>query len=266
MKLWAKLLVLFFLLLGTCVNAEPHKVLVLPVDLFNICENYYCFPEASEVFGNDVINNFKQNKKITTFDLYEVRKKITEDPQLKSYTLTALNRYKNSDHLDFIALKKISEAFNTNSILLISSYVNQKNIKRNIWEVLEISTAFEVYNNFSLQTNAVLVDNINDIVMWSGKYERPLGDNETRFWAKNMANATSHLEKIHLYSTEIVSKNIAENVVLRFYPKTIVTTEIKPATQTQTKDFRPNVLDGINSRLQDEKDYGEIDSETIFTF
>ena len=266
MKLWAKLLVLFFLLLGTCVNAEPFKILVLPVDLLNVCENYYCFPESSEIFSNDVINNLKQNKKIITFDLYEVRKKIAENPQLKSYTLTALNRYKNSDNLDFIALKKISEAFDVKSILLISSSVNQKNVKRNIWEVLEITTAFEAYNNFSLHTNAILVDNANDIVMWSGKYDRPLGDNEARFWAKNMANATSHLEKISLYSKEIVSKNITENVILRFYPKTIVTTEIKPATQTQTKDFRPNVLDGINSRLQDETDYSEIDSETIFTF
>ena len=61
MKLWAKLLVLFFLLLGTCVNAEPFKILVLPVDLLNVCGNYYCFPESSEIFGNDVINNLKPN-------------------------------------------------------------------------------------------------------------------------------------------------------------------------------------------------------------
>lgn len=266
MKLWAKLLILFFLIFGTRVYAEPFKVLVLPVDLFNVCENYYCFTESSEIFSNDVINNFKQNKKITTYNLYDVRKKITENPQLKSYTLTALNRYKNSNNLDFIALKKISEAFDVNSILLISSSVNQKNIKRNIWEVLEITTAFEAYNSFSLETNAVLIDNINDIVMWSGKYNRTLGDNETRFWAKNMANATSYLEKIHLYSKEIVSKNIAENVTLRFYPKTIVTTEIKPQNQTQTKNFRPNVLEGINTKLQNNKESDEIDSETIFTF
>ena len=266
MKFWAKLLITFFLLIGNFANAEQYKVLVLPVDLFNVCENYYCFPETSEIFADDVINTFSLNKKISTYNLYETRKKILENPQIKSYTITALNRFKNSNTVDFIALKKISEIFDTNSILLISSSVNQTNLRRNIWEILEITTAFEAYNRFSLETNAVLVDSVNDIVMWSGKYKRALGDNEARFWAKNMADATSHLEKLRLYSKEILSKDITENIVLRFYPKTIITTEIKPSAQTQTKDFRPNALDGINNKLQDNKDYGEIQSETIFTF
>lgn len=265
MKFWIKLSILFALFLGNYANAEPFKVLVLPVDLTSVCENYYCFPEASEVFATDVINDFKTSKKITTFDIYEIRKRLSTSSQIKPYMETALNQYKNSNSINFAALKKISEEFNVNSILLISSSVNNTNTKRNIWEVLEVTTAFDAYNLYSLETNAVLIDNVNDIVMWSNKYKRSLGNNEVKFWAKNTTDANSHLEKIRLYSKEIVAKNISENVILRFYPKTITTEISKPISATQTKDFRPNALEGINTHIQN-NDYGEIQSEAIFNF
>lgn len=267
MKLLSKILVLFFLFLGNCVGAEPFKVLVLPVDLFTICENYYCFPEASEVFAKDVISNFNQQKRISSPDLYDVRKKITENPQLKSAATTALNKYKNSNYIDFISLKKLSDEFKANSILMISSSIIEKNTKRNVWEVLEVSSAFDTYKLYSLETNAVLTDNVNDIVMWSGKYKRSLGNNESRFWAKSTANANSQLEKIRLYSRDIISKNITQNITLRFYPKTIQSAVPKSTTTTKSTDFRPNTFGTINStRLQDDNDYGEIHTDTIFNF
>ena len=79
MKFWAKLLVLFSLFIGTCANAEPFKVLVLPTDLFSVCENYYCFPESSNIFAADIIDNFNQSKKIVSPNLYEIRKKMAEN-------------------------------------------------------------------------------------------------------------------------------------------------------------------------------------------
>ena len=101
--------------------------------------------------------------------------------------------------------------------------------------------------------------------MWSGKYKRELADNENRFWAVNSAQANSQLEKLRFYSRDIVSRIISENVTLRFYPK--VTKPVLPATsvKTQETDFRPNPL-GTSTKLQDDKDYGEIHSETIFDF
>ncbi len=264
MKFWAKIIVAFVLFLGNCVNAEPYKVLVLPVDLFAVCENYYCFPEASEIFANDVIEDFNKDKKIIAPNIYEVRKKIAENPDLKSSATLALSKFRNTNSIDFSALKKLSKDFNANSVILISSSVIQNNSKRSLWEVLEIATAFEIYKNFNLKTYVILTDNINDIVMWSGKFERNLGNNETCFWAKNMALADSTLEKIKAYSQNIISKNITQNITLRFYPKNITTN--LDTKKTETKDFRPNALEGINTKLPKENDYGDIQSETIFNF
>lgn len=261
MKLLSKIIVLFCLFLGNCAGAETFKVLVLPVDLFSVCENYYCFPEVSEIFAEDVISSFNKSGKISSPDLYEVRKKMSEAPQLKSAAVSALNKYKSSTALDFNALKTVSQSFGANSILMISSSVD----KRNIWEVLEISSAFDIINSYTLETNVVLTDNVNDVVMWSGKYKRMLADNESRFWAKSSAQANSQLEKIKFYSRDIVSKNISQNVILRFFPKVLKSVTPKTPAKTDKTDFRPNPLGPLNTKPIND-DYGELESETIFNF
>lgn len=266
MKFLVKFLVLFVFLLGNSVNAETFKVLVLPVDLFSVCENYYCFQESSEIFANDVIDSFFKNRKIETLSLNDVRKKINETSQIKGPIFTALNKYKNTNTIDFSALKKVANDFNVNSVLLISSSINQQSVKRNIWEVLEVISAFKAYNAYTLETNSVLIDNVNDVVMWSAKYKKNLGDNEARFWARSTTEASSQLEKIRLYSKEIISPNISENVTLRFYPRTLVTDISNPLSQTKTKDFRPNAFEGMNNKLQENREFEDIESEAIFTF
>lgn len=248
------------------MSAEPFKVLVLPVDLFSVCDNYYCFPEVSEIIAEDVINNFNKRGKIISPNLYDVRKKFAEDPALKASAVNTLNRYKNRNSVDFTSTKAVAKAFDAKSVLLINSLVTQQNSKRNVWEVMEVSSAFEAYNSYTMETNAVLTDNVNDVVMWSGKYKKILGDNETRFWAVTSSQAASQLEKMKFYSRDIISKDIAQNITLRFYPKVTKPVVPKSVEKTEQTDFRPNPLGNTNVRLQDDNDYGEIHSETIFDF
>ena len=243
------------------MSAEPFKVLVLPVDLFSVCDNYYCFPEVSEIIAEDVINNFNKRGKIISPNLYDVRKKFAEDPALKASAVNTLNRYKNRNSVDFTSTKAVAKAFDAKSVLLINSLVTQQNSKRNVWEVMEVSSAFEAYNSYTMETNVVLTDNVNDVVMWSGKYKRTLGDNEERFWAENTAQAASQLEKIRFFSKDIVSKNISQNIILRFYPKVT-----KPVIE-QTPAKEPAVLQNPEGNIKPQKeDYGEIQSETIYNF
>lgn len=257
MRVISRLLITLCLLVGLSVSAEPYKVLVLPVSIFNVCENYYCFEDPSEIFASDTINYFNQNGKVTSPDLYEIRNKLSANPQLKNITSMALNKYKNNNSIDFASLKKISTAFNSNSILLISSTAD----KRDLWEVLEISSVFEAIKEYKLETNAVLLDNVNDVVMWSGKYTRHIGDNDSRYWAKSTSQAVSQYEKIKFYSKDIVSKAIAQNVIQRFLPKSIK--QATPNVKPKTTDFRPNPLENIKPPSPEE--YGEIESEMIYS-
>ena len=267
MRILAKLLILLCLLIGSSVRAEVFNVLVLPTDIFSVCENYYCFPEVSEIVAEDVITNFNSKGAITAPNLYDVRKKFAENPALKSTAIKVLNKYKTSNSLDFTGLKTLAQNFNSKSVILISSYV-QEGMKRSPWEILEISSAFDAINTYTLETNAVLTDNINDIVMWSGKYKKTLGNRDSCFWAKNFAFANSQLEKFKLYSHDNVAKSISQNITLRFFPKT--PTAIKPKsvnTEPQNAEFRPNPLGTAHQKHENDFDDFEIDTgETIFTF
>ena len=258
MKIFGKLIIIFCLIIGNIAFAEQYRVLVLPVDLLNVCENYYCFEEASVIIANDTINNLNKSGKVFALNLYDVRSKLNSNPQLKTSATYAINKYKNSNSVDFTSLKKLSDGFEAKSIMMISSQVG----KRNIWEILEVSSVFEAISSYSLETNAVLLDNVNDVVMWSGKYTKNLGNNESRFWAKNASQAVSQYEKIKYYSKDILSKSIAQNVVQRFCPKALK--QIIPNTRPQTTDFRPNPLENI--KPQPAEEYGEIQSETIYSF
>lgn len=265
MKILGKIIIIFCFLLGNYVSAQNFNVLVLPADLFSVCDNYYCFDEPSEIFANDIIANFNKSGKIVSPELATVRSKFAADTALKRTAENVLNKYNSNNTIDFIALKKITSAFKTNSVLLISSSVINDNTKRSMWEVLEVSSAFEAVSPYNLETRIVLTDNVNDIVMWSGKYNRNLGDNDGRFWAVSSAQAVSKLNKIKFYSRDIISKNVSQNVILRFYPKTVKPLVKETVNKKEDTEFRPNPLNSTPKIIED-KDYGEIQTDTIYAF
>ena len=149
-------------------------------------------------------------------------------------------------------------------MLLISSSVNQNATKRNLWEVMEVSSAFEIYNNYKLYTSIVLVDGENGIVLWSSQYKKSLSDNQNRFWARNLASAISQSEKIKLYSKEILSSAVSESIVRRFYPKLSEDSAPKKTPKTNIMQFKPNAIENFSN--QKDTDLGDIETETIFNF
>ena len=264
MKILTKILILLFFFAVNCASAEPFRVLVIPTEIFSVCNNYYCFPEVSEIFAEDVIKNFNESSLITSPDLYTVRKKLSQNQPIKNSLNTALERYKKNGMVDFKALDDVSKIFNAKSVLIISSNIISNSTGRNVWEVMEVMSAFEAASKFTLTTTALLTDNVNDIIMWNGKYKRELGDNQEHFWAANTAQAFSQLEKIRFYSKDILAKNISQNVILRFYPK--VTKPIIETKQTPASSFVTNPLENNANKQKSAEDYGEIQSDTIYNF
>ena len=110
----------------------------------------------------------QQNINVKT--LAQARDIFNQNPELKRKAQSVLNQYAANEKIDFLNLKDISDAFGVKSVLLITSYVtNDKvNSRRNIWDILEITSAFKTSYPFELKTSAVLTDSVNNIVMWSG--------------------------------------------------------------------------------------------------
>ncbi len=267
--------ILTLILLPLNANAIEFDVLVLPTGLFSVCDNYFCFPEASNIVAEDVISHLNGYKNIHAKSLKDVRTLLNQSPQLKSQTENMLISYETNDKIDFQTLKVLSNTFNVKSIALISSYtVNDRSgLKRNLWNILELSSAFRFTYPFELKINALLTDNVNGVVMWSNKYSKSLSNSNGYFSAINQAQAISQLEKIKDYSKNNVSQNISQNIHLRFFPKEVRTFSIvKEEYMGATPAYTPNALEKLSEpRLQRELESRErqIDyssGDDIFSF
>lgn len=244
-----KILFTLFALLLSCdfAKAVHFDVVVLPTDLYNVCDNYFCFPEASEIAANNVIFQLNSYKNISAHHLDEVRSKLNQNNTLKEQTIAMLKAYRNSERIDYQALNNLSKEFNVKSILIISSNVTnpETQLKRQLWDILELTSAFKISHPFTLNTSAVLIDTVNNTVMLSHKYAKNISNNEGYFIANNQAQAYSQVEKIKLYYKDNVSRNLAQNIKLRFFPKDVRTFTPAKSQENNIPTFVPNALEKL---------------------
>ncbi|MCM1338261.1 MAG: hypothetical protein NC191_01150 [Muribaculaceae bacterium] len=263
MKIFKSLLTFLVIILTfSRVEAVQFNVVVLPTDLFKVCDNYFCFPEASEIASEYVIQNLNSYKNISAYTLADVRAKMYADKELAEQTAVMLDKFAKIDRIDFAPLKKISDEFGVKSIILISSWISNEETltKRNLWEILQISSAFQISHPFTLNTNAVLTDTVNNTVMWSGRYTVKVTDSNDMFKASNQAQAASQLEKIKQYYKNNIAQTISQNIRLRFFPKTVRTFTTGKQT-TEQKQFMPNALEHL-SKPKLESEINELYKET----
>ncbi len=265
------LFIIFFLFCSVIkANAVEFNVLIMPTDIFNICDNYFCFPEPSEIAANYVIQELDTYKRINTIDLTTIRATLENKPELKNSTQTMLKTFEQTEKIDFSVLKELSNEFGVKSVIIISSFAitDRSATRRDLWEVLEVSSAFKITYPFNLTTTAVLTDTVNNVVMWSGKYNKTVSDSNGFFLALNQAQAASHLEKIKQYYRNNVSKNISQNIRLRFFPKGVRTIDIKKQVDNEDEKpiFKPNALEHLIKQPFVDEMQDENDEDLIFTF
>ena len=233
------MLKLFFVIFGFLVTLPAYSfvnfnVVVLPTDLFKVCENYYCYPELSNIIAQDVINNFNATGRINSPSLYYMRSFLEQNPEVKKQVESVITRYNNDKSMDFAAMKIISKAFKANSLLIISNNVpvNGAYVTRNVWEMLVLSTDFDISYPYEMETNVTLTDTVNDLVMWHDVYKKKISDSNDNFKAPNASDAYAKLEFFRMYSKDILSKIISQNIYLRFFPKTV-------EPQPMVEDMKP---------------------------
>ena len=268
MKNIFKVLLAVILFVPLKASAITFNVLVLPADILNICNNYYCYDEVSNIVAEDVIENFSASNAIQAPSLDLVRAKLNANPALKSTTVNTLRKYNKAGNLDMAAIKNISNEFSAKSVLLISSsaMTRKSNLRRGVWEVLDLASGFNIVYPFELETNAVLIDTVNGLVMWSGSFTKKLGNNNNEFQAKSPSQAAAKLEQIRLYSRAVAARSISQNVTLRFFPKTSnpVVSPKSMENASPSVFFRMNTpIPGIDMKNPDikganESDFGEI--------
>jgi len=222
MKFLLKILLVVFMFAPLKASAFTFDVLVLPADINNVCNNYYCYDELSNIIAKDIVEDFSGNPSVTAPSIETVRAKLNANPTLKSTASGVLDKFNKTNNLDMQGIKSISDALGFKSVLLVSSNVITKNsnLRRGVWEILDFSSAFGVVYPYELETNAVLVDTVNGLVMWSGNFKKKLGNQNNEFKAKTPSEASAKFEQLSLYSEAVAARSISQNVTLRFFPKT----------------------------------------------
>ncbi len=187
MKILFKIFLVMFLV-APLAHADEVSLLVLPDATF---------PDASEIISKDVTSYFNKSGKI---------KAQTFNPPIK---------YR-AQKPDFIAYNKAAAQAGSNFVLVISSYVvpegGKRDIARGFWETNRVAEAFELQQPFELETRAVLID--NDIIIWSKTYRKKVTNKQNML----PPEATQVLK---LYSKDVLSQDIVQNITLRFFPKSI---------------------------------------------
>lgn len=246
LKLLFTILIVFSVPCGT--QANQLNILVLPTKLLSVCDNYFCFPETSEIVADDVINNLNTYKNVKAIDLASIRSLLSQNEDLKNKTNTMLKDFETNDKIDFEIINELANKIGVQNILLISTYTvtDKTSIRRSLWEILEIANAFQMAYPHQLVTNAVLT-NANNSVIWSGKYTRTVTDSNDLFMSKNQAQATSQLEKIKQYSKFNIAQTISQNVNRILFPKESKSINLKkqPTEQDTNMQFVPNALENL---------------------
>ena len=79
-NIFFKIMLILLLFVGgiTKTQAVQIDLLVLPTDIFSVCDNYFCFPEVSNIIAEDIIQNLKPYKNINIKTLYQIRQKMVK--------------------------------------------------------------------------------------------------------------------------------------------------------------------------------------------
>ena len=217
------LVLLISLIFVPCASAVTFNVVVLPADILRVCENYYCYPEVSEIVAEDLVNYFNATGKIKSPTVTEVRRTLSQNPNVKPVVKSAADKYNLTGNIDYASLKQLARLFSANSVLLISNSVSVEGAsrKRSVWEILELASGLNISYPFIMETDAVLIDTVNDLVMWRGGYTKGLNTSDGSFSAQKASQSYAKYAYLQSYSEDILSKAIAQNVILRFFPKTV---------------------------------------------
>lgn len=254
------------LLLAPIANAVTFNVVVVPADLFKVCENYYCFPEVSEIVSNDIIGYFNSSDKVVSPSMYELRFKLTQSPALKTSVKSSLDKFNMRGSVDFQTMRQLAKLFDANSVLLVSNNTVTENsaMKRSVWEILELTSNLNVSYPYTMQTDAVLLDTVNDLVMWRGGYTKKLNSSDGNFTAEKASESYAKYGYMQAYSHDILAKTIAQNVILRFFPKTVNpilnNTDLKPSGNFLRYESTTPSLNRKEEKEEEplEHDYGEM--------
>ena len=214
-----RFLVVLLLLVGLAVNAKDVSLNVLPLFMSSsFGSNSYGFLTTSEIVAGDIIHEMMGRCVFTTSKLSDVKSTVEKDAVFSS----VVDGYKRAKLLDVEKLVSISRKSLLEQTLVVISYIEDRaGAVCDCWDVLKLSSDFEIDYPYILTTRVILLDNKDGIALWQKTYNMNLTSGKVSFVAYDEKKAYEFYEKIRSYSANIIAKDVVQNLERRLKNKTI---------------------------------------------
>lgn len=235
MRILSKIIgVVFFLMVGLIAftqenlvdKSKEKSVLVLSERVEQANSQYLIYPEVSEMIASEIVNILNMNRVVSAPSLSRVREEIKK-PELVRSANRLLNDYRYTYELDYAALRKIAQNFNTTNVLIVTGGLDTVSdfLKPTWWNFLNVPGENVVKTEYRLYTYIALVDLTSETIKWQNTYHRQITAPEFALASATYSPDYKQLSKIKKGSM-IIAKDAAYRVETLTEPAKI--SEIKP--------------------------------------
>lgn len=219
MKKLVNIVFIFLLFVAQPCFAKEYKVLVLPDTLMNKVNDYFVYPEASELVSTDVIRYLNNVPSFNAPQVSTVKSTVNKYPSLKANAVALMKNFKVNYNIDFEALSRLNMYFKADLALMVTSNIDVQNyfLRRTIWDALNIPGATVVDPAYRVSTQVYLIDIRNKRIMWQHTYQKLISSRESRMVAVDYSPQTEQMERVKTYSERFLAPQITQEMQLVVY-------------------------------------------------
>lgn len=190
---------------------EKQSIIVISDRVEQANQQYFIYPQVSEMVAAEVINELNKDAVVTAPALSTVREKLRSQKLLRSSS-KLLDNYRYTYELNFSALKKIAKEFNVTNVLIVTGSLDTVSdfLKPTWWNFLNIPGENIVKTEYRLYTYIALVDLKTETITWQNTYHRQITAPEFA-----LANATYSPDYRQLTKLKKASAVIAQDATYR---------------------------------------------------
>lgn len=190
---------------------EKQSIVVISDRLEQANQQYFIYPQVSEMVAAEVINELNKDAVITAPALSTVREKLRSQNLVRTSN-KLLDTYRYTYELNFSALKKIAKEFDVTNVLIVTGSLDTVSdfLKPTWWNFLNIPGENVVKTEYRLYTYIALVDLKTETITWQNTYHRQITAPEFA-----LANATYSPDYRQLTKLKKASAVIAQDATYR---------------------------------------------------
>lgn len=214
-----RVLFLFALLVLTTINVQAaQKIGVISDSMLTETNPYNAYSKTPSFLVQDISDGLKSFRAFEVIPYSETYDKLIKNGVNTNY-IKNLRNIQYGYELDFKFLKQVSNALNTDKIVIVTSTIERERdfLKNTFWNVANIGGFDTVNPTQRVNIYVVLVDTASERILWEELYAKNIRNNKFKNLDTSVSGGPEGMMRLKQYS-KYVSKEISENVTLALAP------------------------------------------------